>query len=113
MSSYVASMSWSIFERLISILFFQLSDVEGGFTAFPNMGVATRPVKGSFAYWYNLRENGERDLRSLHGACPTIYGIKWGEPRVISYLSLVCYVNKPKLPHRSLIFFFCARILVS
>lgn len=57
---------------------FYLSDLVGGFTAFPVMGVAARPRAGSAVFWYNLdRRQHEKDYRSLHGACPTSLGIKW------------------------------------
>ena len=56
----------------------QLSDLDGGATAFPNQGLATFPSKGSMAFWYNLETSGRRSESSLHGACPTLYGIKWG-----------------------------------
>ena len=55
----------------------QLSDLDGGATAFPNQGLATFPSKGSMAFWYNLEPSGRRSESSLHGACPTLYGIKW------------------------------------
>ena len=42
---------------------FQLSDVEGGGTGFPILGKATFPKRGSFAFWYNLKKNGEMDNR--------------------------------------------------
>ena len=57
----------------------QLSDLDGGATAFPNQGLATFPNKGSMAFWYNLETSGLRSESSLHGACPSLYGIKWGK----------------------------------
>ena len=54
---------------------------EGGRTAFPRLGVAASPKKGSMVYWHSLRNDGSRDLMSLHGGCPTAHGIKWGNYR--------------------------------
>ena len=62
--------------RIATVMFY-LSDLVGGSTAFPKMGVAATPRKGSAVFWYNLDENGQRDDLSLHGACPTALGIKW------------------------------------
>ena len=56
---------------------FYLTDVTGGATAFPKMGLATRPRRGSTVFWYNLEESGDKNSLSLHGACPTALGIKW------------------------------------
>ena len=61
----------------ISTVMFYLSDVVGGATAFPYLGVAARPKAGSVVYWNNLNPDGSRNLLSLHGACPTALGIKW------------------------------------
>ena len=59
---------------------YQLSDgIEGGGTAFPKLGVVAFPVKGSVVYWHSLRNDGQTDIRSLHGGCPTVLGVKWGE----------------------------------
>lgn len=62
--------------RIATVMFY-LSDLVGGSTAFPNMGVAATPRKGSAVFWYNLDRFGNRDDLSLHGACPTALGIKW------------------------------------
>ena len=62
--------------RIATVMFY-LSDLIGGSTAFPNMGVAATPRKGTAVFWYNLDKDGRRDDLSLHGACPTALGIKW------------------------------------
>ena len=61
----------------VATMMFYLSSLVGGFTAFPNLGVATRPRKGTAVFWYSLDVEGVPREDSLHGACPTALGIKW------------------------------------
>jgi len=62
--------------RIATVMFY-LSDLVGGLTAFPNLGVAVTPRKGSAVFWYNMDRFGNPDNLTLHGACPTALGIKW------------------------------------
>ena len=62
--------------RIATVMFY-LSNLVGGFTAFPNLGVAARPREGTAVFWYNLDMEGVGSELSLHGACPTALGIKW------------------------------------
>ena len=62
--------------RIATVMYY-LSDLVGGFTAFPSLGLAARPRQGSAVFWYNIDREGNRDPRSLHGACPAALGIKW------------------------------------
>jgi len=62
--------------RIATVMFY-MSDVIGGKTAFPKLGLATSPKKGTAVFWYNLQTDGRRDHLSHHGACPTALGIKW------------------------------------
>ena len=62
--------------RIATVMFY-LSELVGGSTAFPNMGVAVTPRKGSAVFWHNLDRYGNQSKLSLHGACPTALGIKW------------------------------------
>lgn len=64
-------------DRIATFLIY-MSDVEiGGATVFPDIGVATRPKKGSAVFWYNLHKNGELDLNTRHAGCPVLVGNKW------------------------------------
>ena len=71
----------SIFENtLMHNVYFRryLSEVPlGGWTAFPRLGVAVQPRKGSAVYWHNLKRSGRSDMHMLHGGCPVILGSKW------------------------------------
>ena len=33
---------------------------------------------GSAVFWYNLFDSSDPDRLTLHGACPVVYGTKWG-----------------------------------
>lgn len=57
-----------------------LNDVPaGGFTAFNYEDYEQRivPVRGSAAFWFNLRSDLKREPRSAHGGCPVMAGSKW------------------------------------
>ena len=61
---------------------FQVSDVPaGGRTVFPRAGAGVPPIGGSAVFWYNLKRNGDADTMTLHGACPILYGTKWGKDK--------------------------------
>ncbi|XP_014213956.1 prolyl 4-hydroxylase subunit alpha-1 [Copidosoma floridanum] len=63
--------------RIATVLFY-MSDVEqGGGTVFTKINISLWPRKGSAAFWYNLKPNGEGDYRTRHAACPVLTGTKW------------------------------------
>ena len=50
---------------------------KGGYTAFPRLGVAVAPTRGSAVFWHNIRRSGRSDMHMLHGGCPVLVGSKW------------------------------------
>ncbi|XP_046465061.1 prolyl 4-hydroxylase subunit alpha-1 isoform X1 [Neodiprion pinetum] len=63
--------------RIATVLYY-MSDVEqGGGTVFTKINLALWPRKGSAAFWFNLKPNGEGDYRTRHAACPVLTGSKW------------------------------------
>ncbi len=58
----------------------------GGRTAFPKLGFAIKPSKGSAVLWYTNMKNGGVDNHMLHSACPLITGHKWSKRFIQNYL---------------------------
>ena len=50
---------------------------KGGYTAFPRLGIAIPPSKGTAVFWYNIKRSGRSDMAMLHGGCPVLLGSKW------------------------------------
>ena len=64
----------------LTLFLFQLNEVPaGGRTVFPRIGASVRPTAGSAVFWFNLHASGGPDRLTLHGACPVLYGTKWGK----------------------------------
>ncbi|KAL5282876.1 hypothetical protein ACFFRR_005737 [Megaselia abdita] len=64
--------------RIATVLVYMNDIEQGGSTVFPELQIAVQPEKGSAVFWYNLKTNGDGDTRTLHAACPVLYGSKWG-----------------------------------
>ena len=48
--------------------------LKGGATIFPYMKVYVPAIKGSAAFWYNLKDSGDEDYYTKHAACPVLLG---------------------------------------
>lgn len=73
--------------------YLQMSDVEqGGGTVFTAINISLWPRKGSAAFWYNLKPNGEGDFKTRHAACPVLTGSKWGI--VIFFIIIYPFLKK-------------------
>eukprot|EP00095_Tigriopus_kingsejongensis_P007522 snap_masked-scaffold103_size370364-processed-gene-2.2 protein:Tk07522 transcript:snap_masked-scaffold103_size370364-processed-gene-2.2-mRNA-1 annotation:"hypothetical protein DAPPUDRAFT_22132" len=73
-------------DRIATWMFYISHVPAGGRTVFPRLGASVEATGGSAVFWHNLHKSGEADKSTLHGACPIMFGTKWG--------SLVAYVNK-------------------
>ncbi|KAF8373714.1 phy-2, partial [Pristionchus pacificus] len=63
--------------RIATVLFYMSQPERGGATVFNTLGTAVFPTKLDALFWYNLKRNGEGDLRTRHAACPVLLGVKW------------------------------------
>ena len=80
---YLPEKNMFIGDRIATWMFY-MSDVgEGGRTVFPRIGAGVRPEAGSAVFWYNILDNGQADRLTLHGACPVLFGTKWGKEETV------------------------------
>jgi len=63
-------------DRMSTLMFYLNNVAEGGYTAFPRLGVAVRPERGSAVLWHNLDPEGFSDMHMLHAGCPVLLGSK-------------------------------------
>ena len=57
-----------------------------------------RPEAGAAVFWYNLQRSGEADRLTLHGACPVLFGTKWGIKMTKNANILIFYEMSFQLP---------------
>ena len=56
--------------------------VEGeGWSECALKGLSVKAVKGNALLFYSLKPNGDEDVASTHGSCPTLAGEKWSATR--------------------------------
>lgn len=80
---------------VICVVFMQMTDVsQGGATVFPRLQLVVTPKKGTALFWMNVLPSGELDERMLHGACPVLYGCKWGTSFYPTQIVNLCRINE-------------------
>ncbi|CAJ0937708.1 unnamed protein product, partial [Mesorhabditis belari] len=63
--------------RIATVLFYMSQPDLGGATVFNKLGIAFFPSVHDALFWYNLKRNGDGDMRTRHAACPVLLGVKW------------------------------------
>ncbi|CEF59606.1 Prolyl 4-hydroxylase alpha-related protein PH4[alpha]EFB [Strongyloides ratti] len=63
--------------RIATVLFYMSQPERGGATVFTELGLPQFPVHHDALFWYNLKRNGDGDVRTRHAACPVLTGVKW------------------------------------
>uniref|UniRef100_A0A1I8BZ65 procollagen-proline 4-dioxygenase n=1 Tax=Meloidogyne hapla TaxID=6305 RepID=A0A1I8BZ65_MELHA len=63
--------------RIATVLFYMSQPSQGGYTVYTDLGMGVAPSIHDALFWYNLRRDGEGDLRTRHAACPVLTGVKW------------------------------------
>ncbi|KAE9555682.1 hypothetical protein FO519_001153 [Halicephalobus sp. NKZ332] len=57
---------------------FAMSQPEkGGATVYTELGMGVYPSLHNALFWYNLKRDGEGDMKTRHAACPVLTGVKW------------------------------------
>ena len=63
--------------RIATAMVYLKSPASGGRTVFPQLSVNVAPTAHSLLFWHNLTPSSKPDTRSLHMACPVVFGNKW------------------------------------
>uniref|UniRef100_A0A914BYM0 procollagen-proline 4-dioxygenase n=1 Tax=Acrobeloides nanus TaxID=290746 RepID=A0A914BYM0_9BILA len=63
--------------RIATVLFYMSQPETGGATVYTELGIGTYPQVHNALFWYNLKRDGEGDVRTRHAACPVLTGVKW------------------------------------
>jgi len=64
-------------QRIATAMVYLKSPIDGGRTVFPQLDLSVSPTARSLLFWHNLTPSSKPDTRSLHMACPVVYGNKW------------------------------------
>ena len=67
----------AIGQRIATFLVYLNDDYQGGETHFPDAGLRFKGRTGDGLLFYNLRPDGEPDIRSRHAGLPPTRGRKW------------------------------------
>ncbi|KAH8271402.1 hypothetical protein KR018_008820 [Drosophila ironensis] len=64
-------------DRIATTIFYLSEVSQGGATLFKKLNLTVFPQPGAALFWYNLKNNGNAEPRSIHVGCPVIVGSKW------------------------------------
>jgi predicted 2-oxoglutarate/Fe(II)-dependent dioxygenase YbiX len=67
----------TIGQRIVTVLVYLNEGYEGGETEFPKLGWRFKGKLGDALIFWNLNQQGERELDSLHAGLPVTKGEKW------------------------------------
>jgi len=63
--------------RVATVLFYMSQPSKGGLTVYTDLKMGVYPSIHDALFWYNLKREGDGDMRTRHAACPVLSGIKW------------------------------------
>ena len=84
--------------RLLTFMIYLTSVDAGGHTIFPQIGISSKPTKGSALFWFNRGAQDNFDSRISHFGCPVMHGNKWIANKWIKWLAnfhnYPCHIHK-------------------